>query len=273
MTRNLSKVTAALLATLTISATAISFDTASAGMRSGGMSRMSGGMDRGLGRGDRVGHMGRMHAGHMGHSDRRHGCCRYYGRGMAGVGGAIALGAVIVAANEPYAELYDPETGERVRSSGKPRRHVVTRTDRDGNKVTKVNKPEPDSASSFDPKTGVTTTSTSNGNGTRTVTTDDGKGNVNTTISGGEPASASATDTTTGATATSTSNGGGTRTVTTDDGKGNTNTKISGREANSASSTDPKTGVTTTSISNGNGTRTVVQTDASGKVLSSEVVN
>jgi hypothetical protein len=160
MTRNFTKITAALVATLTISAAAASFTTDTASARMGG-ERMS---------------MGHSH-GHMGHGHRHGGYG--FGRGAAiGFGAAIVGAAIVAAANQPYAESYNPQTGERVRSEGKPGRHVVTRTDGKGNKNQVANKPQPDSASSTDPKTGITTTSISNGNGTRTVVTTDSSGKV-----------------------------------------------------------------------------------------------
>jgi hypothetical protein len=154
--------------------------------------------------------MGRM--GHMGghsHGHRNwHGGHRGFGRGAAiGFAGGVAAALIIAAANQPSAEAYNPQTGERVRSSGKPGRHVIVRTDRDGNKNAKVAKRTPDSATAVEGDR--TATSTSNGNGTRTVDSNDGKGNAQRTVSGGEPASMSWTDPSTGVTTTITSNGAG----------------------------------------------------------------
>ena len=145
MSNKFSKTRVVLFAALTISAAAIStVNTASASeMRGGHMGRHMGG--------------GHMHGG--------------YGNAMA-AGMAVGLvGALILAnARQPYAESYDPSTGERVRSQGPRGRHVVTRKDGQGKLVDrKIVRNEPTSASSTNTKTGVTTTSTANGDGSRTV--------------------------------------------------------------------------------------------------------
>jgi hypothetical protein len=200
MTRNFSKVTAALVATLTISAAAASFttETASAGWR-----------------GERRGHVSHM-TGHRGkhfHGHRHwHGGSRGFGRGMGrslavGMGVAMIGGLIVAAANQPYAEGFDPATGERVHSTGKPRRHVITRTSRNGKVTREGGKQKPDSATSVE--NGKTTTSTADGKGRRDVTSNDGKGNVTNSKSGGKPASMSWTDPTTGVTTTITSDGKG----------------------------------------------------------------
>ena len=161
MTR-ISKLTAVLIATVTIGGAVISStDSASARMRGEGMG------------------MGRMHHGH-GHFPRHgHGG---FGRAMAigaGIGIAGALIAHAAAPRVVYAESFDPSTGVRVRSEKRRKNRVVTKTDANGNTERKVERnKQPDSASSTDPSTGITTTSISNGNGTRTVVTTDASGKV-----------------------------------------------------------------------------------------------
>lgn len=156
MSNTFSKTRAVLFAALALSAAALStVNTASAnGMRGG--------------------HMGGHGGGHM-HGHRGHG----YGNAMAAGMAVGIVGALIAAqARQPYAESYDPSTGERVRSQGPRGRHVVTRKDGKGKVVErKVVAKSPDWASSTDTKTGVTTTSTANGDGSRTVvqTSADGK--------------------------------------------------------------------------------------------------
>ena len=95
MTRNFSKVTAAVLATLTISAAAVSFTTenASAGGRGERM-----GMGR-MGHAHNMGHIG--HRGGHGYRHGGHGFGRSLGAGMA-VG---MIGAAIIAANEHRATV------------------------------------------------------------------------------------------------------------------------------------------------------------------------
>lgn len=198
MTRNFTKITAALVATLTISAAAASFttDTASA--------RMMGGERMGMGR---MGHgMGHGGMGRMSHGHYRHG--GGFGRGAAiGFGAAIVGAAIVAAANQPYIESVDTQTGERVRSSGQPGRHVVTRNDGKGKVDKKIVAREPDSASVVEGKR--TASSTADGKGQRDVVNNDGNGNVQNSKSGGEPASMSWTDPSTGVTTTITSNGKG----------------------------------------------------------------
>lgn len=157
MTKKLTKIIALTLATVTISTATISAMTpASANM-----------MNRGMGG----------HGSHMHHHRGGHG----FG-GAAAAGLAIGLVGALIAAQaqqNAYAESYNPRTGERVRSEGRPGRHVVTRRNGDGKVVErKVVKPSPASASSTDPKTGITTTSISNGDGSRTVVTTSADGKV-----------------------------------------------------------------------------------------------
>jgi hypothetical protein len=258
MTRISTKLSAVLIATVTIGGAVISStDQASA-----------------MWRGERMG-MGRMHHGH---------CCRGhggFGRAMAiGAGIGIAGAIIAAAAAQPtFAESYDPQTGVRVRSEKRGANRVVTTKDANGKVVKReVKKPnEPDSASSTDPETGITTTSTALPGGGRKITKTDAAGKPigkPVIVNNNEPASASATNTETGETTSVVDNGGGTRTITKTDGKGNVTEKRvePNKTPDSASSTDPATGVTTTSISNGNGTRTVVQTNAQGQVLSTQIV-
>ena len=83
-------------------------------------------------------------------------------------------------------------------------------------------RPAPPSAGSTDKKTGISTTSVKNPDGTRTVTRTDKDGNVLSKETVGKaPVSASATDTKTGITTTSVKNPDGTRTVTKTDKNGN----------------------------------------------------
>ena len=205
MTRISSKLTAVLIATVTIGGAVISStEDASARMR-----------------GERMG-MGRMHHGH-GHIHRHgHG----FGRAMAigaGIGIAGALIAHAAAPRVVYAESFDPRTGVRVRSEKRGKDRVVTKTDANGNVSREVKKPnEPASASSTDTNTGETTSVIDNQNGTRTITKTDGKGNVTEkrVENNKQPSSASSTDPSTGVTTTSISNGNGTRTVVTTDASG-----------------------------------------------------
>ena len=169
MTRNFSKISAALLAALTISAAAISTaDTASA--------RMMGGMGRHMGHGGHMGRMAHMGHGRMGHMGRGMG----FGRGMAfgvGVGVVGALVAANVAQNVIYAESYDPGTGVRVRSVKVGNDHVVTTNDGKGKpkRVVKKGK-EPASASATNTETGETTSVVDNQNGSRTISKTDKTG-------------------------------------------------------------------------------------------------
>ncbi|MEJ2229190.1 MAG: hypothetical protein P8Y67_13390 [Alphaproteobacteria bacterium] len=81
---------------------------------------------------------------------------------------------------------------------------------------------KPDSASSTAPKTGVTTKSEQNPDGTRTVTKTDKHGKLlSKETVGKEPASASSTDPETGVTTKSVRNPDGSRTVTKTDAQGN----------------------------------------------------
>src|SRR5688572_24486192 len=120
MTR-ISKLTAVLIATVTIGGAVISStDQASARMRGEGM--------------------GRMHHGH-GHFHRGHGG---FGRAMAigaGIGIAGALIAHAAAPRVVYAESYDPGTRVRVRSEKRGNDRVVTTTDAKGKKAREVKKP------------------------------------------------------------------------------------------------------------------------------------
>jgi hypothetical protein len=106
MTRNFSKVTAAVLATLTISAAAASFttETASAGWRGERMGRMG-----------HVGHMGRHGYGH------RHGGHRGFGRGFgAGMAAGIIGVAIIAAANEHRETVARIRYDQAARKAQKP---------------------------------------------------------------------------------------------------------------------------------------------------------
>ncbi|HVV61714.1 MAG TPA: hypothetical protein VHD14_08145 [Pseudolabrys sp.] len=155
MTNKFTKTVAVAIATVSIS-TAVLSSSASA--------RMGGHMGH-------MGHMGGMER--MGHGHMERGHMGGFGRGAA-IGFAAGMLGAIIAANaapQPWGESYNPETGERIRSEGPRGRHVITRTNREGKVIEKtVNKPGPSFASTTDPKTGVTTTVTLNGDGTRTVT-------------------------------------------------------------------------------------------------------
>ena len=211
MTR-ISKLTAVLIATVTIGGAVISStDEASARMRGGG---------------ERMG-MSRMHHGH-GHFNRhghRHGG---FGRGaMIGMGVGVA-GVIIanaVAQRAIYAESYDPGTRVRVRSDKVRNDRVVTTTDAKGKQAREVKKPnEPASISWTNPETGETTTITDNGDGTKTLAKTDGKGNEVKKVEPKKTAdSATSVDRNTGVTKTSTANPDGSHTVTTTDANGNTN--------------------------------------------------
>ena len=91
MTRNFSKVTAAVLATLIISAAAVSFTTENAS--AGGRGERMGGMSR-MGHSHKMGHMG--HRGGHGYRHGGNGLGRSLGAGMA----AVIIGGAIIAANE-----------------------------------------------------------------------------------------------------------------------------------------------------------------------------
>ena len=100
---------------------------------------------------------------------------------------------------------------------------TVTKTDKDGNVLSKKTvRKSPTSASSTDKKTGVTTTSVRNPDGTRTVTKTDKDGNVlSRERVGKSPDSASSTVLNTGETTKSVANPDGSRTVTITDKDGN----------------------------------------------------
>jgi hypothetical protein len=208
MTRISSKLTAVLIATVTIGGAVISStDSASARMRGEGM--------------------GRMHHGH-GHFHRHgHGG---FGRGaMIGMGVGVA-GVIIanaVAQRAIYAESYDPGTRVRVRSEKRGNDRVVTTTDATGKNAREVKKPnEPASISWTNPETGETTTITHNADGSKTLTTKDAKGNEVKKVEPKKADSATSVDRNTGATKTSTANPDGSHTVTTTDANGNTNTEV-----------------------------------------------
>lgn len=135
----------------------------------------------------------------------------------------------------------------------------------------------PATAGLTDPKTGITTTSVDNPDGSRTVTRTDRDGKVLSTevVPAKSAATASSTDTKTGITTTSVDNPDGSRTVTRTDRDGKVlSTEIvpaKGAGPTIASSTDPETGITTTSIGNPDGSHTVTRTDRDGKVLSTEM--
>jgi hypothetical protein len=208
MTRISSKLTAVLIATVTIGGAMISSaDEASARMR-----------------GERMG-MGRMHHGH-GHFHRGHGG---FGRAMA-IGAGIGIaGALIAHAAAPrvYAESYDPGTRVRVRSEKRGNTRVVTTTDPKGNKAREVKKPnEPASISWTDPETGETTTITRNPDGSTTRVTKDAKGNEVKKVEPKKTDSATSVDRDTGVTKTSTANPDGSHTVTTTDASGKTTTEV-----------------------------------------------
>jgi hypothetical protein len=209
MTR-ISKLTAVLIATMTIGGAVISStDQASAMMR-----------------GERMG-MGRMHHGH-GHFHRHgHGG---FGRAMAigaGIGIAGALIAHAAAPRVVHAESFDPGTGVRVRSEKRGQNRVVTTTDAKGKQAREVKKPnEPASISWTNPETGETTTITHNPDGSKTLTTKDAKGNEVTKVEPKKADSATSVDRNTGVTKTSTANPDGSHTVTTTDATGKTSTEV-----------------------------------------------
>ncbi len=218
MTR-ISKLTAVLIATVTIGGAVISStDSASARMRGEGM--------------------GRMHHGH-GHFHRHgHG----FGRGaMIGMGVGVA-GVIIanaVAAQRPiYAESYDPGTRVRVRSEKVGNDRVVTTTDAKGKQAREVKKPnEPASISWTNPETGETTTITHNADGSKTLTTKDAKGNEVKKVEPKTADLATSVGRNTGVTKTSTANPDGSHTVTTTDANGKTNTEVVPKNGGPASIT------------------------------------
>jgi hypothetical protein len=245
MTR-ISKLTAVLIATVTIGGAVISStDSASARMRGEGM--------------------GRMHHGH-GHF-HRHGHGGGFGRGaMIGMGVGVA-GVIIanaVAQRAIYAESYDRGTRVRVRSDKVGNDRVVITTDAKGKKARDVKKPnEPASISWTNPETGETTTITDNGDGTKTLTKTDANGKPvgkPEVVKNKTPDSASSTDRATGNTTTSTADGAGGRDVTKTDAAGKPvgdPVKMTNNEPASASSYDPATNTTTTSTADGAGGRNV----------------
>lgn len=138
------------------------------------------------------------------------------------VGMAVGLvGALIAAqARENYIETHNRRTHIRTRVHGRRGHHVVTRS-RNGHVISRhVVKRGPDSASSTDPKTGITTTSVDKGKGVHEVTRTDRNGKVlgRKLVKRG-PASASSTDSN-GITTTVISNGDGSRTVVTTNASG-----------------------------------------------------
>ncbi len=126
-------------------------------------------------------------------------------------------------------------------------------------------------ASSRDPKTGVTTTSCGNRDGSRTVTRTDRNGKVigSKVIPKKRLPSASSRDPRTGVTTTSRGNRNGSRTVTRTDRNGKVigSKVIPKKSLPSASSRDSCTGVTTTSRGNRDGSRTITRTDRNGGVI------
>jgi len=124
----------------------------------------------------------------------------------------------------PSASSTEKQTGVTTTSKSNPDgTHTITKTDKDGNLLSKEKVgPQPASASSTDTSTGVTTTSVRNPDGSRTVTKTDKDGNLLSKEKvGPQPASASSTDTSTGITTTSVRNPDGSRTVTKTDKDGN----------------------------------------------------
>jgi hypothetical protein len=121
MTRNFSKVTAAVLATLTISAAAVSFTTenASAGGRGERM-----GMGR-MGHSHNMGHMG--HRGGHGYRHGGHGFGRGFGVGMA----AVVIGGAIIAANEHREMVARIRYDQAVRTAAKKRPVVIAKKTRE----------------------------------------------------------------------------------------------------------------------------------------------
>lgn len=117
-------------------------------------------------------------------------------------------------------------------------------------------------ASSTNTKTGATTTSVANPDGSHTVTKKDKTGKVvSRETVGKSPAFASSTDNATGITTTSVRNRDGTRTVTRTDKTGKVlSRETRGKSPASASSTNNVTGITTTSVRNPDGSHKVTTT-------------
>ncbi len=132
------------------------------------------------------------------------------------------------------------------------------------------------SVSSYDPKTGITTKSQENPDGSRTVTKTDKDGNVISKKTqpprGKGTSSASSYDRESRITTKSQGNPDGSRTVTKTDKDGNVISKKTqpprGKGTPSASSYDPETGITTKSQGNPDGSRTVIKTDRDGNIIS-----
>jgi len=135
------------------------------------------------------------------------------------------------------------------------------------------------SARSYDPKTGITTVSQEQFDGSRTVTKMDKKGNVISSETVPPPEkrlpSASTRDPKTGIATTSQANPDGSHTITRTDKNGKLISKTTeptpGKSLPSITAYDPATGITTTSQGNPDGSRTVTQTDQDGNMLSQEV--
>lgn len=204
MTRISTKLTAMLIATVTIGGAVISSTNSASAMQRGermGMSRMN-------------------HSYGHGHHGRHGG--GGFGRGMAIGAGIGIVGALAhAAAQQTYAESVYPD-GTRIRSEGRGKGvRVVTKREPNGKVVREVKKPQRASASATDTNTGETTSVQDNGNGTRTITKTDAKGNRQARVENNkQPSSASSTNPETGETTTSISNGNGTRTVVRTDGQG-----------------------------------------------------
>ena len=129
------------------------------------------------------------------------------------------------------------------------------------------------SISSRDIKTGISTKSVSNADGTRTVTVRDAKGNIlnSHVVPAKTETSMSSTDLKTGITIKSVLNKDGSRTVTRTDAKGNllSSHVVPVKSPDEASMID-HAGMATRSVRNADGSRTVTKTDARGNVISKE---
>jgi hypothetical protein len=119
---------------------------------------------------------------HVHHYRHRRGFGSGAAWGAAGFVGGLMVANAIAAANQPrpYAVATDVRTGESVEAVGTPMGRVVTRRDGKGRVKERLHRHSRSgsSASSRDPRTGITVTSYSNNDGTRTVMRTNAQGQV-----------------------------------------------------------------------------------------------
>ncbi len=129
----------------------------------------------------------------------------------------------------------------------------------------------------YDSKTGISTTTVTNPDGTKKVTKKDKDGNVLSEEfyppGGSKPDVVKTRDPETGETTTTVTNKDGSKDVLTTNSEGflTGETHVPAPRP-SASAYDPETGKTTASVKNPDGSRTVTQTDKDGNVISTEII-